>query len=407
MSEERKRSALSPASLIAESKRLRAAALKHGPKIGKLHARVLMELNIDAENVIDPEEVEFDSIGTLAEGCAAHSEGIEFDFEEINIEALVANGTPSGFGDIRTLKTVVDPTVRKAVEYRKHPIIDEAMEVIGANYKAVDSCAESVFSTSNVELIPKKLNVYSVGGFFSKHVDTPVPHPMHLGTAVMVLPVKHEGGDLLIRDSLYKPYKNYDSWIVMFPSWIQHEVTPVTSGTRVTVAFDVYLKQKPESEDRVPISPKENPETHEDYASAVTLGKTVLERHRGGCAMAFILANKYSGFQSLPYGSDKAFTDVLDRVGLKWEFRHVHIDTYVQHSLDSEDDYWTKIRADVYDVDEAAIATDTEYTFYTTLCGGETALLDSRSVTGGHTGNESAPSEKEMIYFASAILILP
>jgi hypothetical protein len=48
-----------------------------------------------------------------------------------------------------------------------------------------------------VSLQPYKINIYGEGGFFKRHVDTPREVEKMIGTLVVCLPSKHEGGRLL------------------------------------------------------------------------------------------------------------------------------------------------------------------------------------------------------------------
>ncbi|KAF8341302.1 uncharacterized protein EI90DRAFT_3033424, partial [Cantharellus anzutake] len=95
-----------------------------------------------------------------------------------------------------------------------------------------------------------KLNVYSEGDFFKGHVDTARSSDM-FGTLLINLPVKHEGGQLVIKAPMAKssdtdPKRDeYTTkwgsgtdleWVAFF-SDCEHEVLPVTSGNRVTLTF--------------------------------------------------------------------------------------------------------------------------------------------------------------------------
>ncbi|KAF8341305.1 uncharacterized protein EI90DRAFT_3033457 [Cantharellus anzutake] len=95
-----------------------------------------------------------------------------------------------------------------------------------------------------------KLNVYSEGDFFKGHVDTARSSDM-FGTLLINLPVKHEGGQLVVKAPIVKSSDTdlgrdeYTTkwgsgtdleWIAFF-SDCEHEVFPVTSGNRVTLTF--------------------------------------------------------------------------------------------------------------------------------------------------------------------------
>lgn len=89
-----------------------------------------------------------------------------------------------------------------------------------------------------------------MGSFFKPHIDTPRSEKM-FGSLVIVFPTPHEGGVLLLRhrgkewtfDSgrdltvERQPSIHY----VAFFSDIEHEVTPVISGHRVTLTYNLFF----------------------------------------------------------------------------------------------------------------------------------------------------------------------
>ena len=92
-----------------------------------------------------------------------------------------------------------------------------------------------------------KLNIYSSGGFFKPHVDTPRSKQM-FGSLVVCLPTQFSGGQLVTRhyghtvkfdwSSPENPRKTA-SWAVFF-SDVEHEVLPVTQGHRITLTYNLY-----------------------------------------------------------------------------------------------------------------------------------------------------------------------
>lgn len=95
-----------------------------------------------------------------------------------------------------------------------------------------------------------KLNVYEPGAFFKTHKDTPRSETM-FGSLVLVFPTRHEGGSLLLRhddqewefDSAKAVADQSSPAIgyIAFYSDVEHEVTPVTSGHRVTLTYNLYF----------------------------------------------------------------------------------------------------------------------------------------------------------------------
>lgn len=122
----------------------------------------------------------------------------------------------------------------------------------------------SVATDDEATLIAKlhKLNVYSQGDFFKSHRDTP-RSDNHIGSLVVCLPSTFSGGQLVIKQQ--NKTVNYDwaeacgagqicechYWITMteHSAWAflysdcEHEVLPVSSGARLTLAYDVYTEK--------------------------------------------------------------------------------------------------------------------------------------------------------------------
>ena len=83
-------------------------------------------------------------------------------------------------------------------------------------------------------------SIYHEGGFYKDHIDISNISSMgvrKLSFSVMLTdPEEYEGGELLLKISsspIITPNKKGD--IILFPSYVLHEVTPVTKGTRKTL----------------------------------------------------------------------------------------------------------------------------------------------------------------------------
>ena len=88
-----------------------------------------------------------------------------------------------------------------------------------------------------------KLNVYSAGGHFKPHVDTPRSVDM-FGSLVVCLPSKFTGGALVTRHQGRQVTFDWSSstatqWAAFY-SDVEHEVLPVTSGHRITLTYNLY-----------------------------------------------------------------------------------------------------------------------------------------------------------------------
>jgi len=205
-----------------------------------------------------------------------------------DLSVLNKHSVPSPFGDLRTGATVHDESVRVAREIpaerarlvlspsmkeksrarRKSHIGNRVDDAIPWARTSLCSRIMSRFAStlrSGAKCTPKlnKINIYGPGGFFSTHVDTPTSADM-VGTVVVALPVAFTGGDLTVKhlgsthvhSMSITPSDLCDagpgtadgprrivSWAGLFGD-CAHEVTPVESGHRITLAFDVQRKVK-------------------------------------------------------------------------------------------------------------------------------------------------------------------
>ncbi|KAI0311610.1 hypothetical protein OF83DRAFT_1150151 [Amylostereum chailletii] len=158
--------------------------------------------------------------------------------------ALAQACQPATFG--RGQENVLDETYRKAGKMDANqfstPLVPERTSLADAirDFAVEDPEEEDL----PIKLELYKLNIYGEGSFFKSHVDTPRSESM-FGSLVLIFPTKHEGGSLVFRhggkewtfDSA-KAVSEQDSpsvGFVIFFSDVEHEVTPVTSGQRVTL----------------------------------------------------------------------------------------------------------------------------------------------------------------------------
>jgi len=187
-------------------------------------------------------------------------------FSNLNVEFLKSKATVAPFG----LKdqTVVDPTVRKALE------IPLSRVQFGAGWEdAKASILKKIsedFTPVSIELRPYKMHIYEPGGHFKWHRDT-LHGDDHIATLVFVLPTKFKGGQLQFCGKWYfnDPPKSADKCCdddsepgenelvatkntdeMKLPLWNifytdhYHRVTPVTEGIRIVLQFDVFYKRK-------------------------------------------------------------------------------------------------------------------------------------------------------------------
>ncbi|KAI0061741.1 hypothetical protein BV25DRAFT_1838889 [Artomyces pyxidatus] len=160
---------------------------------------------------------------------------------------------PASFG--LKQENVLDETYRKAGKLDSQafvtPVVPERTSLTNIVREYLLEGKKSSLALS-MELY--KLNVYDKGSFFKAHVDTPRNANM-FGSLVLVFPTPHDGGSLLLRargeewafDSAKALAEAPAPSIgfVAFFSDVEHEVSHVTNGHRVTLTFNLYLTSKP------------------------------------------------------------------------------------------------------------------------------------------------------------------
>ena len=176
------------------------------------------------------------------------------------VQQLLEVCKPSAHG--RGNETVYDESYRLACELLQGSFA-LTEDILNENNNVLASIA-ALIAPRNPEdgIVARlyKLNAYTVGGFFKAHRDTP-KSDRHIGTLVVALPVPFEGGALRVshegKHVLFDWGKDINPpgsssathdirlpWAFLF-SDVEHEVLPVTSGTRVTLAYDIFTSDKP------------------------------------------------------------------------------------------------------------------------------------------------------------------
>uniref|UniRef100_A0A6B2L5S8 Fe2OG dioxygenase domain-containing protein n=1 Tax=Arcella intermedia TaxID=1963864 RepID=A0A6B2L5S8_9EUKA len=104
-----------------------------------------------------------------------------------------------------------------------------------------------------------RLNIYEEGGFFKSHVDTPLNHFM-FGSLVINLPTAHKGGELIVRQHqkdqvfAFSSDENALQWAAFY-SDCEHEIQPVTEGTRITLTYTLSTSTSSLSTNLIHTSP--------------------------------------------------------------------------------------------------------------------------------------------------------
>ncbi|KAJ8456967.1 hypothetical protein ONZ45_g18506 [Pleurotus djamor] len=197
-----------------------------------------------------------------------------------------------------------------------------------------------------------KLHLFGLGSFSAPRKDTGT-----FGSLVIVLPIPHEGGEMILRpDGL--PEVRYDSGSILkkhgkqviiyaaFYGEVEHEVLPVTAGYRVTLIYNLYLNDVPTM---CPPTPLTSPLNHPIGKDAIvvklcnllnlqTIFKVVYHAHTG-------YSVHYPALDEIPIGIDGSIVDeeetifdVLMRSPDAMELKCGRNYDFVGNDLDSDDE---------------------------------------------------------------------
>src|SRR3954452_18365 len=154
---------------------------------------------------------------------------------------LIATARPAMFG--RGEKTLTDTSVRDTWELTPNQV-----RLGGPGWTALMERALEHFRdelglppTSRLRADLHSMLVYGKGQFFLPHQDSEKDDAM-VGTLVVSLPSAHTGGELVIdhagQSKAYRASKEELTFVAFYPD-CRHQVTPVRSGYRVTLTFNL------------------------------------------------------------------------------------------------------------------------------------------------------------------------
>ncbi|MEZ6119708.1 MAG: 2OG-Fe(II) oxygenase [Pirellulaceae bacterium] len=180
-----------------------------------------------------------------------HFGPIRLPMRPADVRKLVDVATQAPYG--KGTKTIVDTSVRDTLEIDAANIT-LSPELVEAVQSSRSDIAEALkLDEERLEFELYKLLVYPKGGFFLPHRDSEKRKGM-VATMVVVMPSKFGGGELLIRHGdrrqsfLFQEAKSQKQpQYVAFFADCQHEVKKVTSGVRVCLAFNLFLKPERKS----------------------------------------------------------------------------------------------------------------------------------------------------------------
>ena len=163
-----------------------------------------------------------------------------------NGASLFEHGQKATFGKAST--EVLDESYRKAMTIKTEDF-ETTFDVnkIYPNVAGFFGASESL----TVSLQRYRVNMYGEGGMFKDHQDTP-RGTKNIGTLVVCFPCKFEGGKFRLRNGGIERVldwapksETHIQWAVFFGD-VTHSIEEVTSGCRVTLAYNVFRQRKPQ-----------------------------------------------------------------------------------------------------------------------------------------------------------------
>ncbi|MFI2373423.1 2OG-Fe(II) oxygenase [Streptomyces sp. NPDC018833] len=172
------------------------------------------------------------------------------------VKRLIAVARPALFG--RGEQTLSDTSVRDTWQISPNQII-----LAGPSWSSLLSGALEHFrdalglpAATRLRAEPHAMLVYGKGQFFLPHQDSEKDDAM-VGTLVLSLPSAHTGGELVVehagQECAYRGSKT-DLTLVAFYADCRHEVTPVRSGYRVTLTFNLLAEPGTSAEASGPLA---------------------------------------------------------------------------------------------------------------------------------------------------------
>lgn len=169
----------------------------------------------------------------------------------LSVEKIEEHGKVAPFG--KGTETIVDENVRRAIEIAACDLDEETPKRLADLLEQQVHTIAPFGKVFDIQFY--KLHMYKEGGFFLKHADT-LHGENHMATLVVGLPVEHEGGDLVVYNneqqhtfSFAPGSKTKDKlqWAVFYTD-CPHEVKKVTSGARVILQYDLFLRDREDND---------------------------------------------------------------------------------------------------------------------------------------------------------------
>jgi hypothetical protein len=231
----------------------------------------------------------------------------------VNARHLIAAAEQAPYG--RGEDTIVDTSVRRVwqIEPGRFTLRNPAWEAqIGAMVKSIAGRFDIV---GDVRAVLYKLLIYEPGSFFVPHRDTE-KIPGMFATLVVCLPSHHEGGTLVVehenrtaRIEFGGSDSEFRSAYAAFYADCRHEITPVISGYRVCLVYNLTLDHA----SLLPCAPQSARTVDE---TAELLRELLSQPEHGPKMLAVPLEHRYTKASLAPSalkGADRARADILAR----------------------------------------------------------------------------------------------
>jgi formylglycine-generating enzyme required for sulfatase activity len=304
---------------------------------------------------------------------------------------------PATFGDMDAMQTRVDPLVRSGRE-----VDSSSFSVPPALCRWVEQMWAEHFLPASVRAEAYKINLYGPGDRFATHRDT--PEKDLVGTFLLALSGWGPpclGGGLVVHDTGGKyRWDGSRGWAAFMP-YLPHEVEPVDSGARVTIAFKVFATGNGASSE---------PATIDESLLAEAANRIALCRNDNG-QVGVLLAFGYSLNCTALCGRDLLIYRALERLG---HVESVPVAVHVAAEAESSETVCWAARANVYSLtpgDLARVAKGfkqpaddrSPIPFIPTAAGHEVYSDSHASVAWA--GNYAEPANVDTLYVHRALIV--
>ena len=135
-----------------------------------------------------------------------------------------------------------DGSVKDEVSRITELVWEELFTPIGCVLQAYMSKANEVWTYGIHRMEKVQISKYLEGGHYNWHMDSkaPISNEQRKLSIVMLLNDDFEGGELELATNLGQNVLKSQGDIVVFPSFLNHRVHPVTKGTRFTAVSWAY-----------------------------------------------------------------------------------------------------------------------------------------------------------------------